>query len=605
MSFITLLENLDVDHDIEDVFEQEITFDNENIETDKICEILTDFMRPLKTRLLAIDLYYHHFGEKVIEVLKRLVSLFMISNSFLIEEYICLICLQSNINLTLKLETAKDLCLYGNGKNYSVLSTLISESEIIPENLEDEVPIPMRVSAICELMTHSDYKTEALKYMTEIINNNWQECEYRYKIILSLKTIFDMKKQWVKDPLEIERLNDNYLFFEKSCLVGFLSNIENSLMYRILCGQTLLQRYRESIEDLLLDISYNSKNNYNSRADAADVVLRYGRDDFKSKAKTIIRELGKTGENNTIYNNAQNAHTEEIESSALESLIRLSEEPLAKNDMNLEIDFDFVENKINAMTKYENICIALNRIRYDNALYSHLHFSLKSALVYVYSFIMKQSLDDQESLLKRLLQELDESADICSTGIMERIVNTLSGFSGDYGLRISFQDQITANLNGRLNLKIRNLSLPTTKCLHKTNEKFCDCFLDVCYASKCLIGDAKIYGSDLKVCGNCISCLKIKCNHQCEKQCEKQCESPSNNINTCPYNQDLMAEILEQMLIPTHKYHLRGKFLLFFRTYLSEILDDIQEDFVDGGHMDITTFDLYFRKAVIQYEGEM
>jgi hypothetical protein len=66
-----------------------------------------------------------------------------------------------------------------------------------------------------------------------------------------------------------------------------------------------------------------------------------------------------------------------------------------------------------------------------------------------------------------------------------------------------------------------------------------------------------------------------------------------------------MNEILEQMTIPTHKFHLRGKFLLFFRTYLTDIINDIQKDFVDNGSMDLTTFDLYFRKAVMNYEGEM
>jgi hypothetical protein len=81
--------------------------------------------------------------------------------------------------------------------------------------------------------------------MINILKSNWQECEYRYKIILSLKTIFDMKKQWVKkdDSMEMDRLNDNYLFFEKSCLIAFLSNTANVLMYRILCGQILLQKY--------------------------------------------------------------------------------------------------------------------------------------------------------------------------------------------------------------------------------------------------------------------------------------------------------------------------------------------------------------------------
>jgi hypothetical protein len=64
--------------------------------------------------------------------------------------------------------------------------------------------------------------------------------------------------------------------------------------------------------------------------------------------------------------------------------------------------------------------------------------------------------DSEEEMNKRLLEELFEMAGTCSSGFATRLINTISGF-GDFSVRISWKDQITANLSGRLNARIRDM----------------------------------------------------------------------------------------------------------------------------------------------------
>jgi hypothetical protein len=56
----------------------------------------------------------------------------------------------------------------------------------------------------------------------------------------------------------------------------------------------------------------------------------------------------------------------------------------------------------------------------------------------------------------RLFQELEEMAGTCSSGYLSRLVNSITGF-GDFSLRISWRDQIIANLGGRLNARARKI----------------------------------------------------------------------------------------------------------------------------------------------------
>jgi hypothetical protein len=55
----------------------------------------------------------------------------------------------------------------------------------------------------------------------------------------------------------------------------------------------------------------------------------------------------------------------------------------------------------------------------------------------------------------RLIEELTEMGDTCSSGHAGRFVNVLSGV--DVDLQISYQSQITANCVGRVNARIRSI----------------------------------------------------------------------------------------------------------------------------------------------------
>ena len=233
----------------------------------------------------------------------------------------------------------------------------------------------------------------------------------------------------------------------------------------------------------------------------------------------------------------------------------------------------------------DDACIALNRINMDHALYTKFACSLKTALVVMYSFIISHEFS--ELLIDRLKEELSSSAGICSSGIFERIMNTPSGIIDELSITISFDEQITANLSGRLNAKIRGIV--AKPCFHMSIPAFCDCKSRVCVAGREKLSGAygkRLKGVDYTECGNCIVCKGVKCVHECCENC----------------NEDICDSILEEMIIPTHEYHKRQTFLKFFRMTISDIIEELREEFLE--YMDESTFELYMKRAIMQYQGE-
>ena len=159
---------------------------------------------------------------------------------------------------------------------------------------------------------------------------------------------------------------------------------------------------------------------------------------------------------------------------------------------------------------------------------------------------------------------------------MERIANSLSGYE-DFMVRISFEEQIKGNLHGRLNARIK--ALTTVGCLH---SKLCDCIETSCYISKLTVN--KRSGEP---CGKCANCLKKDCIHNCTGA-------------ECNWNTDFQAKVVEEMIIPTRKPQLRVNFLRVYRLYISEIMEEMRTEFLE--YIDLTSFDLYFRKAMMTYD---
>ena len=571
-----------------------------NLTVDNMCAILLDFSNEEELRFKALELFYEKKGYEVVEILKKLVSIFAFAPTKILEKFFVKIIIESKIPFTLKLETSKDICIYKDDSD-ALFETL---HIFIYDMKKNEITGAQQYEAITTLFRNNNFIEKGTHHFLQFISDKDTFSEYRYKIILSLETTFDLRKRWAtkeeKEILDTTRKN-----VQEKCLILFLESEYNTSYYRILSAQNLFVNYLEcnknSISKHLLSIAENKEEEYNLRADATDVVLRYGEGELKEKASQIIMELGKTKNNFTIYGNAQNAHNVHIENSAIKTLERLKEIPLIKFK-NKYISFEYVCNKI---TKHlnEKAKIALNRIRLDNALYGNLSISLKSALVSVYSFIQTNK-DYKDFLMTRLYEELSESAGICSTGIMERMVNTFSGVIDDFGIKISIEDQILGNVHGKISKKI--MDLRQEECLHCQDIRFCSCLKDICDYGKTVIANlVDNENKKIKKCGLCVVCgqydelkeimktryLKredVKCVHTCQKN--KIC------------NESLIELILEEMMIPVKFFQKRQTFLLFFRKKFPFIFDELYEDYKKD--IDHLSFDLYMRKAVIKYVGE-
>ena len=282
--------------------------------------------------------------------------------------------------------------------------------------------------------------------------------------------------------------------------------------------------------------------------------------------------LGRCAEGNmkTIFENAQNVHTNDIEESvieAIEFLSNINTKTLTNTPDSPIITFEFVKKQINNILKKEKpkkqtklstekkdfdkkkdaISISLNRIYLDRALYSKFNHTLINILLKVWTYICSHESAEIE-MKKRLIEELVEMSGTCSSGFAGRLINVISGF-GDFNLRISWRDQIIANFTGRLNAKARDINNPL----------------------KTLV-NSKLYSS-------------------------------SKNIQESLSIDDLSSfqeKVIEEMTITSSDYSSRSNFLRFFRKNMLCIREELYTEFKN--HITDSDFDLYFRAAISSYE---
>lgn len=577
---ITFVEKLDFEHKDEIDNDIEIEIDEKSVS-----DIILDFSLDNKILIKAINFFYKIYKDNIFEVLQRLLSIYHITSSSKLLDYIKDICLYSSLEDISRLETCKELCLTRPTDDcYAVLENLC-----ISFAKTETITSTSKIDAILVLLRSSTFRKAAIDLFKETLDIQLLENKYRYNLIGTLKQTFD---RWKIGLSYIEKddistlLKDLQVEFYKH----FLLNKSNNVMYRILSGQFLLSTHNNSskfdiacaqtptdvIYKSILDICNDESIVYNSRADATDILLKYGDDATKEIASNIIKHLGTVGakHNYTIYENTQNAHTEVVTQSVIYTLEKLYDK-ITKN-----LKFEFVVSEILKKSDSDVIKRVLTRIELDHAMYSKLNVTLQSALTTVFSFIMERSDNEKDVLLPRLFTELTESDGICSTGILERIINSLSGFE-DFMIMISFEDQIEGNLFGRLNARI--MKLPLVPCLH---HRMCNCVTDSCFASKVNLTKTKAVKKQSHKCGNCANCLNTTCLHVCG--------------DSCDWNDNLMNKAMDEMLVPTSIPEKRINFLIIYRLYISEIMEEMHEEFKD--YVSDDAFNLYFRTAMMKYD---
>ena len=219
---------------------------------------------------------------------------------------------------------------------------------------------------------------------------------------------------------------------------------------------------------------------------------------------------------------------------------------------------------------HNKIYLSLNRIEIDRSTY--LGNTLSRILIKIWSYIQTNEFKDE--LIIRLLQELEEMSGTCSSGFVGRLINTLSGF-GNITINISFEDQLISNFIGRLNYY-------TKKICEKSSPFYKERLNDVL--------ELVIRNSNkVKPINKPISIL---INEHLKTNKNKKINSAIKYFS---------EEVINEMTINSNKYGDRTHFLLFFRTYLPFLREELYEEFKE--YLNPFEFDLTIRKAISLYEG--
>jgi hypothetical protein len=411
---------------------------------------------PLETRLKALINYYNKENDEVGELIGCIVGMYFFSKTKNLTEYVQAICTLYELPIIYRIDCVKQL---DNGQAYVLLNQLfVNELPHI-----SALPTPLRVSTIVYLMNCELFKNEASAYFCDVISDHTIDVVYRYRIIQSLEQHFTPPKH-KKDKGFIEKEKDKFLFYARNACHRFIDDQTNPFTYRAIACQYMFEKCKPSPDDaikmetFLLEIADDVTLADDVRADACDILLQNGGDESREKAQRALFVLaGGHLSRNNIFKNAQNVHIRSIEESVEQLIEKLSTYyPRNKTVYDFETSYENILEKIVDLPQADEVKGALLRITIDRAVYGNSNMTLSTILAKMWTYI--QDSEHREELEKRLFEELVDSNSKCSTGYVSRIVNTLSGYDEEMSLRISFEDQIIANVEARLNACIQKIS---------------------------------------------------------------------------------------------------------------------------------------------------
>jgi len=611
----TILNNDEIIDDSNDN-EEIILNDSENYKNN-----IFDLSLELDLRLKVISKYYKQFPEDFLEIISRLSGMYSFSGTKKLENFIFEISTKTDLSSFLKIEAVKSLLSFTeleeeiyekddddfkeikresneaiSNRNKLRMIKAYSALDIVCKTLDDDLSTPYKVETIYMLMKNEEYKNQALEYFLKIINNFLLDCDYRYKIILSIE----------KRGIELHKF-----YTLKSC-TEFIQQSFNYTIYKILASQNILQNCEPDldtkivVENTLLSFANDAELDYNLRADAADTLLTLGSDEMKIKGREIIYALGRFfGEGKTIFENAQNVHTSKIEESVMKNLESLSSFPTMKNQDGNYINYDQVFSSITkklkqiqtcecdyettsfgdeerdefcsiqCKTEYERqnkIKISLNRIFMDKTFY--FNNTLSTIIVKIWSYINNN--ENKDEMEKRLLEELEDMSGTYSSGFLSRLINVLSGF-GEFDIYISWDDQIISNFAGRLNSYARQITDSDSPFYTKQFDSVLELYLNKnkLYTDKTFEDRKELFFSLSE-------------------------NKKEDEISNCVEN--FAEDVLNEMMVKSSNFAKRQNFLLFFRTFMPSIYEEMFNEFKDI--ITPSEFELAFRKAISCYEGE-
>ncbi len=229
---------------------------------------------------------------------------------------------------------------------------------------------------------------------------------------------------------------------------------------------------RNLVLEYILDVADDKNESIYARSECADILLTLGEGNEIIFGEQVIEELGdlyNENKNKTIYTNAQNAHNETINENTRNIVRALYKEYLKTKSYNDLIKtsyediykelsiIDNSEEGAKADGKQDKIHSFFYRVMTDPFRFERL--SLSDIVLLVYNKISTFSEEIKPEIMKRLLEEILDCDNTCTTGYFTRIVNTLNGFINekDMCFNINPKDELRSVIFARINRNIRAL----------------------------------------------------------------------------------------------------------------------------------------------------
>lgn len=283
-----------------------------------------------------------------------------------------------------------------------------------------------------------------------ILDASLQE-EFRYKLLQSLCNTdlsYSLKYDFSNISLIYKWEDYRYIMYIIQFIIktNNLSYTHLDMLYNIIDERKLQSNAKADIADFFLGLKENF----------SEYTLPENIEEYIAKGKEILDKLSyEEGGAKTFYNNTQNIHKIEVDSSInpfIKMLLSINLEIPTNED---ELDA-FIDNVVDEIKDYsanihssdEQIRIigAINRFILDNTLYSKYSLSLLTLLVRSYYYI--QTHQHKDELMKRLCEELCDMADTCTTGHIGRLVNIFSGY--EVTLSMPVEEEIKSCVYARL-----------------------------------------------------------------------------------------------------------------------------------------------------------
>jgi len=411
--------------------------------------------------------------------------------------------------------------------------------ETLCEQMDDNIPVAQHISSILHLLNSQLYNDSASKFLYTLLRNQSIPEEMRYKTILGLE--------------KSVHHNGKELGYE--CARQFLDNDDNSYGYRILAGQYLIRHNIDNrrVEALLLSFARDESLEDNTRADASDVLLHIGSSQSVQEAQRILSALG--GMSLHLFDNKQNVHTTEVEQSVKDTIGFLDTCKLYPMPTFSTVKYNVKELAFQHYRPSKHVV---------NEKTGTLH--LPSGEDYVYSYDEEQIVHEtdmtkEEELVEQALVRIE-----LDRAIFKHINHSLES------VFLMVYTYIQKDDINKKQLEIRLL------------EELID------MAGTCTSGYLSRLVNVLSGFGS--HTLHISWKDQIKANLAGRLNARMRTMK----NKD---ELLEQMTNPDMGD--KPAFLEFFREHISNIKEEMYLEFRD--FMDDTDWDLYFKKALMVYQG--